>query len=560
MLRFSSQPSEAQREMEGVLFYLTAFGYIDGHFDHRERAYIKEFIGRLADTQFKGDHSDEAMSARNDLVMHLMKVFERVDAELASMWDEPTAEGEDSQDFVRSRVKLRCFEIFESFPSRDRKLLLGAVDNLLVADGIAHPEEVKFRTELIELLDSERRRPDKPVERPQEAPRGQRVVVHDPSDAPRTHRNHPALTGIEHHYSSDPRERHRQLTDDVGLIDKVIGFLDDKRHHDNGLLDGYQTVQQLAGQPDFLDDHVYVIPPTHEAGYELLVLGDLHGCYSCLKGALMQFDFIGKLNRYQKSPDSNPLPLLVLLGDYIDRGRFSYHGVLRAVLNLVLAAPGHVIPLRGNHEYYIEHDHQIISGVRPAEAINKLKPHAPDTVFEAYRDLFDALPNMLLFDDMLFVHAGIPRDSTIRERYRDLASLNDPVIRFQMMWSDPSSADVVPEELQEASNRFAFGREQARDFLHRMGVQTLIRGHEKVLAGVAEVYDDPDLHLLTLFSAGGANNDDLPPRSGYRAVTPAALTIRHARGQVDIEPWVIDYESYNQAELNEFFNSDPELF
>jgi len=45
----------------------------------------------------------------------------------------------------------------------------------------------------------------------------------------------------------------------------------------------------------------------------------------------------------------------VLLGDYIDRGRFSYNGVLRAVMQLFLAAPEHVFPLRGNHEYYIQY-------------------------------------------------------------------------------------------------------------------------------------------------------------------------------------------------------------
>jgi hypothetical protein len=128
-----------------------------------------------------------------------------------------------------------------------------------------------------------------------------------------------------------------------------------------------------------------------------------------------------------------------------------------------------------------------------------------------------------------------------------------------MMWSDPSTSDEVPEELQATSNRFAFGREQARAFLHRMGVRTLIRGHEKVNSGFEPIYDDPDLQLMTLFSAGGANNDDLPPRSSYRAVTPAALTIRYRDGQLDIEPWAIDYESYNDPERNNFFDSDPQI-
>src|SRR5690606_11010980 len=109
-----------------------------------------------------------------------------------------------------------------------------------------------------------------------------------------------------------------------------------------------------------------------------------------------------------ESPDDNPEPLLVLLGDYIDRGLYSYNGVLRGVLGLAAILPDHVIALRGNHEYYIEHEGQVYGGVRPAEAIDRLRPYAPLEVFQAYRQLFETMPNMLLFDETLFVHAGIP--------------------------------------------------------------------------------------------------------------------------------------------------------
>jgi len=63
---------------------------------------------------------------------------------------------------------------------------------------------------------------------------------------------------------------------------------------------------------------------------------------------------------------------------------------------------------------------------------------------------------------------------------------------------------------------------------------------------------------LTLFSAGGADDWDLPERSSYRSVIPTALTIRYRDGRTDIEPWVIDYASYNDPERNEFFNVDTD--
>jgi len=555
MLSFNTDPTQADHEMEAVLFYLAAFGYIDGHFDKSEREYVDDFILELSEA-LEPDDSDSAGRARRAaLVDRLDRKLQRIDAELKGMWDEPTAEGERAQSFVRARMKLRCFETFEYFSLKDRKTLMDAVDKMLVADGVAHPEEVQFRDELMALVTGKR----SAAPPPHVGPSGTRVVIHPHAEWPPTGANDESLAALERHYSKHPDPFKRQLNADVERMDKFIRVLEAKRSTHAGTLAGYQTVQELAGRGSFLDGHVHVIAPTHPAGYELTVLGDLHGCYSCLKAALMQSDFINKVERFTNAPQSHPEPLLVFLGDYIDRGLYSFQGVLRAVLELATTMPRHVIVLRGNHEYYLEKDGQVYGGVRPANALDDLQPYAPVEIFQSYMRLFEAMPNMLLFDDILMVHAGIPRDATLRQHYKDLSSLNHPDIRFQMMWSDPSSVDVVPDDLQASTNRFSFGYEQARAFLHRMGIQTLIRGHEKVNDGFIANYDEPDLRVLTLFSAGGANNSDLPERSSYRKVTPSAMTIRYRTGRADIEPWVIDYASYNDPALNEFFNDDPDL-
>jgi hypothetical protein len=48
---------------------------------------------------------------------------------------------------------------------------------------------------------------------------------------------------------------------------------------------------------------------------------------------------------YRKDPAREPFPMLVLLGDYIDRGFFSLNGVLRTVLQLYVTAPELVVVL-----------------------------------------------------------------------------------------------------------------------------------------------------------------------------------------------------------------------
>jgi len=122
-----------------------------------------------------------------------------------------------------------------------------------------------------------------------------------------------------------------------------------------------------------------------------------------------------------------------------------------------------------------------------------------------------------------------------------------------MMWSDPSEAAVVPLELQRANARFPFGRRQFHEFMGRVGCKTMVRGHERVSEGFRKVYDDPEGILLTLFSAGGAANDDLPLDSGFREVSPKALSIRLANGVSTFVPFEIDYARFNDPRHNAFF-------
>ena len=122
-----------------------------------------------------------------------------------------------------------------------------------------------------------------------------------------------------------------------------------------------------------------------------------------------------------------------------------------------------------------------------------------------------------------------------------------------MMWSDPSESDTIPLELQQDNARFPFGRRQFHHFMAQIGCRSLFRGHERVTEGFRKVYDGPEGSLFTLFSAGGATNNDLPPDSTYREVSPIALSIRHHDGVSTITPMLLDYARYNDPQYNAFF-------
>lgn len=559
MLTLSKDGPTAEKQMRAVIFYLTTFGYIDGDFDDSEKQFVREYIGKLVQSRVEGAVAATDVALRTELTTkfttHFNEVFEGVDRQVKELFTEAVAEGEAQDNFVHSKLKLRCFEIFKSFDTGNQEQLMDTIDELIQADGQVHPAEAKFRGELAELLED-----DLGVELLDEGDSGKRTVaVAKSAELEPMTENHPFFEQFEHHYTADPEGLRLQIAADEALMDQVIGILDSQRERGAGKLTGKKTVDELKGTEPFLDGHVNVLSPKPGREYELIVVGDLHGCYSCLKAVLMQSDFFGKVTRFMEDPARNPETKLVLLGDYIDRGMFSYQGVLRSAMQIFARAPEHVYLLRGNHEYYIEHQGRVFGAVRPSEAMDTLKPHLSTEVFAHYMKLFDALPNMLFFDQVLFVHGGIARDLLLKERYKDLSSLNDWDIRFQMMWSDPSTADVIPAVLQEQSSRFPFGRLQSQAFLQRIGCHTLIRGHEKVDEGFRRVYDDPNQLLITLFSSGGADNDDLPADSSYRSVTPMAMTLKYKDGQSEIVPWAIDYKRYNSPELNKFFQAEAEI-
>ncbi len=557
MLNFSSDPTLAEKQMRAVIFYLTAFGHIDGEFDATERSFVKNYIGTLVADRVKTGAAQLDAKVQAELTAkytaHFHEVFEAIDVHVKELFSEAVTHDENQNKFVHATLKRRCFEIFQDFDRPSQERLMQTIDHLTMVDGEAHPAEVKFRAELAQLLNA-----DLSIDVAAPArPTGTTIKATAVLDSGK--KTHPFFGQFEYHYSSEPEKIQRQLAADREVVQQAAQLLAQRSAAGAGTLRGKHNMDDLRGGDEVVDGHIQVCPTKPGQRYELTVLGDLHGCYSCLKGAITQSRFLERVAAFKADPTSVPEPKLVLLGDYIDRGIFSLNGVLRSVLQIYCTVPDHVVVLRGNHEFFVEYQGTVYGGVKPSEAVDTLKPHVPIEVFRDYIHLFEALPNVFIFDRTFFVHAGIPRDRLMKERFNDLSSLEDPELRFQMLWSDPSCADVIPAALQEQTARFAFGRLQAQRFLQRLGCHTLIRGHEKVNEGFERVYDEPGLLLISLFSSGGADNNDLPMNSSYRQVTPMALTIVHQDGQSEITPWAIDYAPYNEAERNGFFQRPPEL-
>jgi uncharacterized tellurite resistance protein B-like protein len=516
-----------------VIDLLLTVAYIDGRLHEGEQAmirrYAKKLAGHVADPTVP-DSTVEAWQARFD------DAYAKFESEITGILAEVTA-NEDTN-YVFTRLKVRAVALFRTFTPADQEVALELLHVVMQADGALDEIEKQLHEELVAYF----RAAPTLASVTTGSPPADRMVIELPLALEPKAFGHPLLDQLEHRYADDPAQLRTQLGGDYHLCFEAITAWERQRARGNGRLIGVADVTQLPAGARWLDGHVHVLRPDRPT--ELIVLGDLHGCYSCLKGALLQTNFIERVQRHQADPASHPDVKLVLLGDFIDRGIYSFEGVLRAALKLFVTFPDHVILLRGNHEFLVRLGDTVVSAVSPAEAIPNLSAIADGELLDAYRHLFDHMPTSLLFDRALFVHGGIPREDTFAERYKDLSSLDDTVTRFEMMWSDPVDTDRVPVELQRESPRFNFGREQFREFMERVGCHTLIRGHEQTDTGFATVFDGaPVLH--TLFSAGGSDNSDLPTDARYRSVAPKGLIVRSDAGTLVGTPFEIAYRPFN---------------
>jgi len=168
-------------------------------------------------------------------------------------------------------------------------------------------------------------------------------------------------------------------------------------------------------------------------GLRIYAIGDIHGCADLLEALLRQIDMDCRLYPTNR-------PIVVFLGDYIDRGPAS-----REVLDLLLAyeRTKESVFLKGNHETYVHRflseptvlDEWRLCGGLETLVSYGLKPSInPDGLEQARlaKELVKSIPKRhlefleslsLSFNcgDFLFVHAGIRPGVPIRkQREEDL--------------------------------------------------------------------------------------------------------------------------------------------
>jgi len=195
----------------------------------------------------------------------------------------------------------------------------------------------------------------------------------------------------------------------------------------------------------------------------IVFVGDTHGDFSSTLAVFSEFD----PNKY----------LIVLLGDYIDRGPLSVRN-MNYILAKKLLYKKNVIVLRGNHETPLINFHHGFY-----DELSKTYPKCAFELFERYNKLFSNIPySTMVEDNILAFHGGLavnlrkPQDIN-KIRKRDLIPENP--IAFQLLWNDPNEEILDKSFLpsRRGGGCFYFGREVAMDFLTKNDLSYIIRAH-----------------------------------------------------------------------------------
>jgi protein phosphatase len=183
----------------------------------------------------------------------------------------------------------------------------------------------------------------------------------------------------------------------------------------------------------------------------------------------------------------------LFLGDFVDRGEFSFEVVTFVFLAKILC-PTQVWVIRGNHEFaYV-----CSTGGFRSELSHLFHD---ELVFFSFTEAFSEMPLAAVLDrGILAVHGGICPQFRNLEQIRDLKrpirEFDDDIIDG-ILWSDPSD-DLELFEPSRRGTGFVFGAIAFKNFVDANAIRTIVRGHECVADGCAEHFGG---RLLTVFSA-----------------------------------------------------------
>lgn len=233
-------------------------------------------------------------------------------------------------------------------------------------------------------------------------------------------------------------------------------------------------------------DYMNLQPPKN-----LIVVGDLHGDSHSLIKILDQIDY----KNYLRNEEN----ILLFLGDYVDRGKFSLE-VLLTLCNLKTEFPLNVMLLRGNHEAY--HIFPFSSFTFASELKSKFGNDGENIYSNFVVPLFDSMTVVCEIQTFaILIHGGLPvvKDISFFDNYKfHLSDLSKNIsLLEELLWNDPKELKDAKWQPSKRGLGNYFGEDITNEWLSKLNCSFLIRGHEP-----SKGYKtDHNSKVITIFSS-----------------------------------------------------------
>lgn len=267
----------------------------------------------------------------------------------------------------------------------------------------------------------------------------------------------------------------RTLEESKKLFEKITLI-----HNDQNLQGFISDIGMSSG--DYLN---FQIPDN------LVVVGDLHGDFTSLKKIMNKINY----KEYLKA-ESN---ILIFLGDYVDRGKYSLE-VLLSLCEIKSLFPNNMFMLRGNHEAY--HRFPFSAFDFPKDLQNKFGDSGQILYSNTIVPFFDSLSCICEINEFGFlVHGGLPiiEEPEFFRNYKFRLSdmKSDEELLEEILWNDPRE---FTDRNWQVSNRGLgkyFGINITKNWLNHTNTKLIIRGHEPCM-GYKFNHENT---VMTLFSS-----------------------------------------------------------
>lgn len=344
------------------------------------------------------------------------------------------------------------------------------------------------------------------------------------------------------------------------ILDKFNDTIKTEKNAGSGLLKDYSNISEIRLESTICDENIYFIPAENKIFY---FFGDIHGDFNSLigglKGIIKQFSSEKKNNNNEEDE-----PIIVFMGDYIDRGYKSLQ-VLLFVLVLKYVFPKNIYLLKGNHDVLkLDSEKKRLM----ADCMFDLSDETYFANFlhhngysfniqKKFKEVLDIIPTMLLIKheylNVFAGHGAIPKPDVEVEKdmYHHINNLGcfneNEELLDQIRWGDPEAKYDV---FMDGSRRFAFAQIHFDQFIEKFDIDLVVRAHSEHFVGYKWFYDK---RLISVFSTGGGEeNED----AYYIDVTPDILKIDYKKSKKIL--YDIDVFSKKLiTEENEEYNFEP---